>query len=161
MFSNVAISEIKISSLSHLIKPTMAVVHPNSTLEDTAEVIFRTTVACPQVYVVTPDQKYLGCMAIGTAAHHIFRFILNDISSDDLAPAATFALNSKRAGDLLETFSRSVNLNDSLADLINIFRDHRIIEVAVLDNEHRLCGVLNCRAVLNYYFEHKAELLAK
>ena len=156
MYSNIAISEITIRSLGHLIKPTMAVVHPNSSLEDTAEVIYRTVVACPQVYVITPDQQLKGCLSMGTAAYNIFRFVLSEGATDELLASASFSLNAKCAGDLMEEVPAAVSLDDSLEHLINLFRDHRLLEVAVVDKAGRLRGVLNCRAVLNYYFEHKA-----
>ena len=76
MYSTISISETKVSSIAHLIQPTMAVAHPESSLER----------------------------------------------------------------------------------LIDLFREHRLLEAAVVDEQGQLCGVLNCRAVLNYYFEHKAKM---
>lgn len=161
MYSTIAVSEISIRSISHLIKPTMAVVHPESSLEDTAEVIYRTVVPCPQVYVITPDKEFKGSLSIGTASYNIFRFVLCEDTADELMEAASFMLNGKCAGELLEEVPAVVSLDDSLEDLIKLFHEQHLIETAVVDEKGCLLGVLNCRAVLNYYFEHKAKLLAE
>jgi predicted transcriptional regulator len=160
MYSTIPLSKITVSSIAHLINPTMAFVHPKSSLEATAEVIYRTTVPCPQVYVITPDRELKGCLSIGTAAYNIFRFVLNEARAEELLPAASFLLNAKTAGDLMEPVPAVVRLDDTLEYLINLFREHRLLEAAVVDERGRLCGVLKCRAVLNYYFEHKSEMLA-
>lgn len=161
MYSAISTSEIQVRCVAHLIKPTMAVVHPNSSLEATAEVICKTTVPCPQVYVITPDKVLKGCLSIGTAAYNIFRFVLSKERADELIPAASFMLNAKSAGDLMEPVSAVVRLDDSLEHLIDLFREYRLLEVAVVDDKGCLRGVLNCRAVLNYYFEQKAKLFAE
>ena len=160
MYSSKLISKTAVSSVAHLITPTMAVVHPDSSLEDTAEVIYRTVVACPQVYVITPDRVLKGSLSIGAAAYNIFRFVLDDRTADELLPAASFALKGKRAGDLMEPVPAVIRLDDTLETLINLFREHHLLEVAVVDSKGRLSGVLNCRAVLKYSFEHKAALQA-
>jgi predicted transcriptional regulator len=135
----------------------MAFVHPNSSLEETAEVIYRTTVPCPQIYVITPDKDLKGCLTIGAVAYHVLRFVLDEEPADELLPAASFLLNAKCAGDLMEPTPAVVRLDDTLEHLIHLFHENRLIETAVVDEKNRLCGVLKCRAVLNYYFEHKAQ----
>ncbi len=107
-----------------------------------------------KVYLENEDGQLVGVIQAKQIATKMLELSRRESDEQELLPAIAYVLNFFHGQDLAEE-PVSVQPNTPLKDVIELMQLNHIREIAVVDGEHRLTGVLEAKSVLSHYLQAK------
>jgi predicted transcriptional regulator len=108
-----------------------------------------------KVYLENEKGELCGVLQAKQIAMELIRMSRSEADSAEMLPAQAYLLNSRQADDLAEDAS-SVTPSASLQEVLEMMEKNHIREIAVVDEQHKLIGILEAKHILSLYLREKA-----
>lgn len=106
-----------------------------------------------KAYVTDENNKLLGIIQAKKIAQEILRFSKNEKKFTEMMPVICFQLNYQKVEDFIEP-AHQVKYQSSLEDVLNIMDMKHIREIAVVNEENEIEGVIEAKRILSYYLKN-------
>ncbi|MBN2161558.1 MAG: CBS domain-containing protein [Pontiellaceae bacterium] len=143
-----------VKNLSYLIKSSCLRAPVNTPLEQLAEMLCSSDRY--KVYLEDPEGRLVGVIQAKQIAAKVLELSRDKSEAEDMLPAIAFALNAQAGGELAEA-AVMVNAETLLKNVLELMEQNHIREIAVVDGEQRLVGILEAKNILSHYLQAKAE----
>lgn len=109
-----------------------------------------------KVYLTDGQKRLCGVIQAKQIALEILAMATRQEDAEDMLPAITYVLNSRRAMDLAEE-AVSVQAECTLKEVLTLMNSNHIREIAVVDCDGQLVGTLEAKHILAQYLQAKTE----
>lgn len=107
-----------------------------------------------KVYLENGEGQLVGVIQAKQIATKMLELSRRESDEEELLPAIAYVLNFFRGQDLAEE-PVSVTPSTPLKEVVELMQLNHIREIAVVDQERRLAGVLAAKSVLSHYLKAK------
>jgi len=143
-----------VKDIAYLVKSTCLKAPGSTTLEQLAELICSSDRY--KVYLENEEGRLIGVIQAKQIARKILELSRQKEDELDMLPAIAFSLNAQTGTDIAEA-PISVHGSTRLKTVMELMDQNHIREIAVVDEQDRLVGVLEAKNILAYYLQAKAE----
>jgi predicted transcriptional regulator len=144
-----------VNDLFYLINCTPPRTYVDTSLEQIAERICISS--HNTIYLEDDAGKLCGVIQARQIALKVLQLSPAESEFEDLVPAMVFQLNAFSASQLAIA-PPSVQLSDTLENTLVVMGKQDVRELAVLDDNRHLVGVLEAKTILAYYLNKKAHI---
>jgi CBS domain containing-hemolysin-like protein len=144
-----------VNDLFYLINCTPPRTHVDTSLDQISERICISS--HNKIYLEDDAGKLCGVIQARQLALKILQLSPAESAFEDLVPLMVFQLNAHSSAELAIT-PPSVNLSDTLETTLTIMGNQDVREIAVVDDNQHLVGVLEAKTILAYYLNKKAHI---
>lgn len=143
-----------VRDISYLIKSACLRAQGNASLEELAELLCSSDRF--KVYIEDEDGRLTGVVQAKQIARKVLELSRHKDDTQDMLPAITFSLNAQTGADIAEP-AVSVDGATQLKAVMELMDQNQIREIAVVDDDNCLVGVLEAKNILAHYLQAKAE----
>jgi CBS domain-containing protein len=145
-----------VKDLSYLINCNPLCAPADTTQDRIAEILCRS----PQnkVYLTDDEGKLCGVIQARHLALKLLQLSPTECDFERQMPLLVFQLNAFRAMDLAVT-PRTVQLTQSVENAMAAMADENVRDIAVVDRDGHLEGVLEAKTVLSHFFGKISDLM--
>lgn len=143
-----------VKDISYLIKSSCLKAPVDTPLEQLAEMLCSSDRY--KVYLENEDGTLAGVVQAKQIAKKVLELSRHETDAQDMLPAIAFALNAQTGRNLTEV-AITVAGETSLKAVLELMDQNHIREIAVVDENGTLVGVLEAKNILSHYFQAKAE----
>ena len=107
-----------------------------------------------KVYLENGEGQLVGVIQAKQIATKMLELSRRESDEEELLPAVAYVLNFFHGHDLAEE-PVTVQSSTPLKEVIELMQLNHIREIAVIDDERRLTGILEAKSVLSHYLKAK------
>ena len=110
-----------------------------------------------KVYLEDAEGRLAGVVQAKQIAIKVLELSRQKTDEEDMLPAIAFALNAQTGADLAEA-AVTVDAGTRLKSVLEIMDQNHIREIAVVDADGCIIGILEAKHILAHYLQAKAEI---
>ncbi len=152
MKANLANTTVK--DIGYLLDAAFLRAEASAPLEKLADLLCSSTRY--KVYLEDAQGRLCGVVQAKQIAMEILKLSRQQGDAHEMLPAIVFVLNSRAAQEMAEE-PVTIQANAPLGQVLELMDRNHVREIAVVDDEGRVVGILEAKHILGHYLRAKAE----